>query len=273
MSGIEPTPMYVTTRSGRMHVVTKGGDVDGPCLVLLHQTPRSWDEFRAVADLIDGYRIVIPDLPGYGASQPLSDNTIESTAAAVLDMLDALRVPCAHIVGHHFGGLVAYQLAVQSPERVSSLALSSTPFIDEEERLRRRNAAPFNAIDAESDGSHLARLWQRRAGYLAQPDPGVQTRYVRDVLAHADPDRGHAAVAAFRSEDGVGRYHGPVLCIGSARDPRAFPRHARIMAAFPQAVEHILPDGDIASPETCPGEFTEAVLTFHAGLQVGAAPR
>jgi hypothetical protein len=86
------------------------------------------------------------------------------------------------------------------------------------------------------------------------------------VLAHPDPDRGHAAVAAYRSEDGVGHYQGPVLCVASARDQRAFPRHGRIMAAFPQAREHVLAEGDIASPETCPDEFTRAILDFHTNV-------
>ena len=94
----------------------------------------------------------------------------------------------------------------------------------------------------------------------------MQARYVRDVLAHPDPDRGHAAVAAYRSEDGAGRYQGPVLCVASARDPRAFPRRSRILAAFPHAREHVLADGDIASPETCPADFAHAVQEFHAGV-------
>ncbi|MGU3501480.1 alpha/beta fold hydrolase [Mycobacterium sp. C31M] len=270
MSGTELTPMYIETRSGRMHVVTKNGHIDRPCLVLLHQTPRNWDEFRGVADLIEDYRLVIPDLPGYGASQPLADNTIEATAGAVLNLLDALRVPCAHLVGHHFGGLVAYQAAAADPDRVQSLVLSSTPFIDEGERVRRRTAPPFNAIAPQSDGGHLGQLWRRRAEYLAASDPAVQGRYIRDVLAHPDPDRGHAAVAVYRSEDGVGRYQGPVLCLASARDLRAFPRRGQIMAAFPQADEHVLADGDIASPETCAAEFTAVIRAFHAGLAVGA---
>lgn len=264
MSGAAPEPMYVQTRSGRMHVVTSGADIDGPCLVLLHQTPRSWDEFRDVAGLIDGYRIVIPDLPGYGASEAPAENTIEATATAVLDLLDALRVPCAHLVGHHFGGLVAYQMAAEAPDRVLSLVLSSTPFIDAEERERRRGAAPFNAIPARADGDHLAALWCRRAEYLTQSAPDVQARYIRDVLSHSDPDRGTAAVSAYRSEDRLGRYPGPVLCMASARDKRAFPRHGQIMAAFPQAREHVLGDGDISSPETCPAEFARAILDFHA---------
>lgn len=266
MSGIEPTPRYVETRYGRMHVATVDAEAGAPALVLLHQTPRSWDEFRAVAGLLEGYRIVIPDMPGYGASQSLGDNTIEATAAAVLATLDALRVPSAHLVGHHFGGLVAYHLAVTAPERVLSLVLSSTPFVDADERDRRRGAPAFNHFPATADGGHLARLWRRRGEYLANPDPDVQGRYVRDVLAYPDPDRGHAAVAAYRSEDGVGRYRGPVLCVASARDPRAFPRRAKILAAFPQAAEHVLAEGDISSPETCPAEFAHAVRNFHRAV-------
>lgn len=269
MSDGELTPMYVETRAGRVHVVTKNGHSDRPCLVLLHQTPRSWDEFAAVADLIEDYRLVIPDLPGYGGSPASGENTIEAAAAAVWALLDALRVPCAHLVGHHFGGLVAYQMAATSPDRVQSLVLSSTPFIDEQERIRRRAAAPFNAVDDQPDGSHLTVLWQRRAEYLACPEPGVQARYIRDVLAHPDPDRGHTAVAVYRSEDRVGGYPGPVLCLASARDPRAFPRRTEILAAFPGAVEHVLAQGDISSPETCADEFTAAVLAFHNGLKAG----
>lgn len=267
MSGSEPTPVYLETPMGRMHVVTQDTETaTGPCVVLLHQTPRSWDEYRAVLPHLRDYRVVVPDLPGYGASQPLRDNTIEATAAAVLGILDVLGVPQAHVVGHHFGALVAYHLAFSAPERVHSLVLSSAPFIDAEERDRRRDAPPFNAVAPQPDGAHLAQLWQRRCEYLARPDRAVLDRYVRDVLAHPDPDRGHAAVAVYRSEDGVAQYPGPVLCLASARDPRAFGRRDRILAAFPQAREHILAEGDISSPETCPDEFAAAVLEFHAEL-------
>lgn len=263
MTGTEPTPVYVDTPSGRMHAVTKGS---GPCLVLLHQTPRCWDEYRAVLDLVDGYRVIAPDLPGHGSSEAVQDNTIESATTAVLEMLDVLEVDSAHVVGHHFGGLVAYHLAVSTPQRVQSLALSSAPFIDAAERERRRTAPAFNAVAPQADGAHLAELWRRRCVYLAEPDPGVLACYIRDVLAHPDPDRGHAAVAAYRSEDGVGRYPGPVLCLASARDPRAFPRRDRILAAFPQAREIVLADGDIAAPETCPDDFVRAVTDFHREL-------
>ncbi|MGE2716614.1 alpha/beta fold hydrolase [Mycolicibacterium litorale] len=259
----EPVPTYVETPHGRMHVVTYG---TGPALVLLHQTPRCWDEYRAVLAYLDGYRVIVPDLPGHGASVAPPENTIDAAACAVLGLLDTLGVTRTHLVGHHFGGLVAYHLAAAAPQRVDSLVLSSTPYIDAAERDRRRDAPPFNAVGGPEDGAHLHKLWERRASFLTVPDPRVLGRYVRDVLAHPEPDRGHTAVAAYRSEDAAGRYGGPVLCIASAGDPRAFPHRGRIMGAFPQATEHILGGGDISSPETCPEEFAAAITGFHRRL-------
>ncbi len=236
----------------------------GPWIVLLHQTPRSWDEYALLLPHLAGYRAVVPDLPGYGRSDPAGENTIEAAAEAAVSVLDALGVDSAHLAGHHFGGLVAYHIAVSNPDRVASLALSSTPYIDADERERRRDAPPFNSVPPRPDGSHLAELWQRRRQYLAEPiDPGVITRYIRDVLAHPDPDRGHAAVAAYRSEDGLGKYRGPLLCLSSARDPRAFPHRDRILTAFPQARHVVLDEGDISSPETCPGAFAHVLMDFH----------
>ncbi|MFS0896192.1 alpha/beta fold hydrolase [Mycolicibacterium litorale] len=259
----EPVPAYVDTPHGRMHVVTCG---TGPALVLLHQTPRCWDEYRAVLDHLDGYRVIVPDLPGHGNSEPPAQNTIDAAAQAVVSVLDTLEVPRIHLVGHHFGGLVAYHLAAVAPHRVESLVLSSTPYIDAAERERRRDAPPFNDAGGPEDGAHLHRLWQRRSSYLTVADPAVLGRYVRDVLAHPDPDRGHAAVAAYHSEDAAGRYDGPVLCIASDGDPRAFPHRNRILAAFPQACAHVLSGGDISSPETCPAAFAAAVTGFHRRL-------
>ncbi|GAA1233773.1 hypothetical protein GCM10009676_16530 [Prauserella halophila] len=254
-------PGYVTTDVGRVHYVECG---DGTPLVLLHQTPRCWDEFAPVMPLLDGYRVIAPDLLGFGGSGPAPENTIEETAASVTGLLDALGVGEFHLAGHHFGGLVAYQVAAVSPERVRSLVLSSTPYVDAEERRRRATATPFNVVSPADDGSHLTELWQRRTGFMAGVSHPVVSRYVRDVLDHTDADRGHAAVAAYRSEDRVGAYPGPVLCVASARDPRAFPLRHRIAAAFPQAREAVLEDGDISSPETMPEAFAATIRAFHA---------
>lgn len=254
---------YVSVPSGRMHVVTSGNPQGEP-LLLLHQTPRCWDEYSAVVPLLDDYRLIVPDLLGHGGSGS-GENTIEAQAGAILELLDAMGVHEFHLAGHHFGGLICYEVAAQMPSRVRSLVLSSTPYIDEEERLRRRNAPAFDEVPPQSDGEHLVTLWQRRSEYLAEPgrDMQVLSRHVADVARQRDPDLGHEAVAAYASESRLGRYSGPVLCIASAKNPRSFARRSYIREAFPQAEEAIIAEGDIATPETSPEEFARLIRTFH----------
>lgn len=254
---------YVNLPSGRMHITT-AGDPQGEPLLLLHQTPRCWDEFEFLLPYLSDYRVIIPDLPGHGHSAPI-DNSIVSIASVQLEILDALSLGRTHVAGHHFGGLVAYELASSAPGRVKSLVLSSTPYIDREERARRRDAPAFNWVEPRDDGTHLAELWQRRSQYIAAPGRArtVLARYVADALRHAEPDRGHAAVSAYASEDRLGEYRGPVLCLASAQDPRAFPRRHKIVEAFLQAESVVIDEGDISTPETCPEEFAAALRTFH----------
>lgn len=260
---------YVRVPSGRMHVAT-AGDAGGDPLVLLHQTPRCWEEYSAVLPLLEDYRLIVPDLPGHGGSSAVL-NTIEAQAAAVLELLDALGATRVHLVGHHFGGLVCYELAAQAPERIRSVVFSSTPYIDQEERLKRQRGSAFDAVPVQSDGRHLITQWQRRSEYLAEPGRAehVLSRHIGDVLRHTEPDRGHDAVAAYASEQRLGRYPGPVLCVASAKNPRAFARRSFIRGAFPQAREVIIEEGDIATPETSPHEFAATIRTFHASLGSG----
>jgi pimeloyl-ACP methyl ester carboxylesterase len=96
----------------------------GPPVLLLHQTPRSWDEFRDVLGRLaaGGYQAIAFDTPGFGASAPLpGEPTIERWAQTIHDGLDALGVASAAVVGHHTGGVVAVELALQQPNRVSAL--------------------------------------------------------------------------------------------------------------------------------------------------------
>lgn len=254
---------YVSITPGQMHVVT-AGDPEGEPLVLLHQTPRCWDEYSAVLPLLNEYRLIVPDLLGHGGSAS-GESTIEAQADAVVELLDVMGAEEFHLAGHHFGGLVCYEVAAQVPSRIRSLVLSSTPYIDEDERIRRRSAPAFDDIPAQSGGEHLVTLWKRRTEYLADPEHHMQvlSRYVADVAREQAPDLGHEAVAAYASESRLGRYPGPVLCIASAKNPRAFARRSSIRDAFPQAEEAIIAEGDIATPETSPEEFAALIRSFH----------
>jgi membrane protein DedA with SNARE-associated domain/pimeloyl-ACP methyl ester carboxylesterase len=82
------------------------------------------------------YRLILPDLPGFGASTTrVSGYSIEAQASNVLRLLDHLEIRAAHILGDGLGGGVALNLYAIAPERVDSLTLISTHGIQELELL------------------------------------------------------------------------------------------------------------------------------------------
>lgn len=106
----------------------EGGSPNGTPLVMVHGFNDSKDSFaETVRALGPGYRIVMPDMPGFGeASAPL-DFTYDLYALADLlgKFFDAVGLPGAHTVGNSLGGAVLVQLALSRPELVRSLSLVS----------------------------------------------------------------------------------------------------------------------------------------------------
>src|SRR6187431_637419 len=100
----------------------------GPPVVLIHGMVNSSRHWEAVAmRLADSYTVIVPDLIGHGDSAtPRGDYSLGAHAAAIRDLLSALGIRRASIVGHSLGGGVAMQFFWQFPEHVERLALVSS---------------------------------------------------------------------------------------------------------------------------------------------------
>ncbi|MGV8887693.1 MAG: alpha/beta fold hydrolase [Pseudomonas sp.] len=82
-----------------------------------------------------GYRIIVPDLPGYGASdKPDTLYTLDFFVAALSDLLDALDIQRCVLVGNSLGGAIAIKLALDQPQRVSRLVLMAPGGLMEKEQ-------------------------------------------------------------------------------------------------------------------------------------------
>lgn len=113
----------------RLHWVEAG---DGPPVVLLHGFPEFWWGWRRqIQPLADaGFRVIVPDLRGYNLSEKprgMAAYRIQALVADVDALIGHTGAGRAHVVGHDWGGIVAWWLAMIAPERVDRLAILNAP--------------------------------------------------------------------------------------------------------------------------------------------------
>jgi pimeloyl-ACP methyl ester carboxylesterase len=232
----------------------------GTPVVLLHQTPRSWDEYRDVLPLLAarGHRAIAFDTPGFGDSAPLPGGaSIVRWSETLHAALDELGVERAAFVGHHTGGVIAVELAAQRPERVSALVLSSTPLTD---AAYRDTPPDESGVDAAQDADGLRRS---RAHFYPDDRADLLDRYVADAL-RALPLAldGHRAVGEYAMEAAIAHLTMPVLLVGADADPYAYPQLARMRAALTHAEVHEIRGGMVPLPDGWPKVFAAAVADF-----------
>lgn len=124
-----PTPVQthrVTLGTRQIHVAEFGA---GTPLLMLHGggpgASGLSNYVRNIGALARHFRVLVPDLPGYGQSSKQVDaaDPFGDLAAAMQGLLDALDVESAHLVGNSLGGACALRLALDAPQRVSRLVL------------------------------------------------------------------------------------------------------------------------------------------------------
>ena len=252
---------YLSVSFGQMHYATAGR---GRPVLLLHQTPRSWDEFRELIPLLAGrFRVVALDTAGYGASDVPPEISIEGFADAVVEAMSVLEIRRAALVGHHTGGVIAVDIAARYPDRVTRLVLSSTPFVDAAARRRRALRPPIDEVERTPDGAYLQQLWQRRAGFYPEDEPDLLERFVIDALRSGDrAEEGHRAVGRYRMEDTVGLITQPVLLLGAAKDPYAFPELDQMRSMIPHATTGVIEEGMVPLVERQAEEVAGHILAF-----------
>jgi len=126
---------------GHRVIYRKAGS--GPPVVLIHgmvNSSRHWEE--VALRLAGSYTVIAPDLIGHGDSAtPRGDYSLGAHAASIRDLLAAIGVDRATIVGHSLGGGVAMQFFYQFPQRVERLALVSSGGLGDEVSPLLRSAA------------------------------------------------------------------------------------------------------------------------------------
>ncbi|MBV9231650.1 MAG: alpha/beta hydrolase [Chloroflexi bacterium] len=118
---------HIITNGIRMHYVTQG---EGPLVVLLHGFPEFWYSWRYQVPFLaeQGYTVVAPDLRGYNdTDKPRTGYQISNLLRDIVGLIHGLGQEKAVIVGHDWGGALAWQFAMRYPQRTERLIGLNAP--------------------------------------------------------------------------------------------------------------------------------------------------
>jgi pimeloyl-ACP methyl ester carboxylesterase len=213
---------YVEGRFGQIHLRMARPDQESARtpLVCFHMSPNSGRIYETFLGHMGTDRLAVaPDTPGFGDSDPPSKQpSISDYAAAMTDVLDALGLTTVDVMGYHTGSETCVELALQQPDRVRKLILTSAPIFSDEELqdFRDHYAKP----ELSEDGSHAAKIWK---GHLFWAGPGYTMDHVGVQFADAlrRPDIswwGHNAAFDFPLGEKLKQVTQPVLVLNPNDD-------------------------------------------------------
>lgn len=101
-------------------------------LVILHGWGLEGEKYRKLAELLSSdYKVIVPDLPGFGkTAEPKTPYRVSNYVADLKTFLKQQEVQEAHFIGHSFGGRVLMKLANDDPKLVKSLVLTGAPGVE-----------------------------------------------------------------------------------------------------------------------------------------------
>ena len=134
MSFEEPRFVRIATNGITLNVA-EAGPADGRPVILLHGFPESWYGWRhQIGPLAAaGYRVLVPDQRGYGASDKprgVAAYALDTLADDVVGLIDASGHPTATVIGHDWGGVVAWAAIARHPARFDRAVILNAPHPD-----------------------------------------------------------------------------------------------------------------------------------------------
>lgn len=255
-----------------LHYVEAG---TGPLVILLHGFPEFWWSWRhqipALAQA--GFRVVAPDLRGYNLSDKPTDvgaYTIDRLTGDVEGLIRALGQKKAHIVGHDWGGGVAWSFAMGHAALVDRLAVLNCPH-------------PAMMMQGLRTWKQLRKSWYMFFFQL----PGIPERfvsandyeYLKKALRSANPnddDVQHYIEAARRADrlhGGINYYRAMMRGVATGSNPRFTPIQAKTMVIWGEKDAFLGKELADPGPRWVPGARVEWLPRATHWVQIDAADR
>lgn len=249
---------------------------DGPALLFIHglgSCLQDW-EFQAAA-FSQRYKVISFDLRGHGQSdKPAGPYSIKLFADDAAALLKALNVASAHVVGISMGGGVAFQLAVDHPELVTTLTIVNSGPEAVIKTFKEKFAIWMRKYVVRKKGmAKLAELIAPRI--FPQPENKAIREAFAERLAKNDPTAYlHAidALVGWSVLPRIGAIACPVLIIAADRDYTPVSFKQAYVGKMPNARLEVVADSHHALPMEKPAAFNAVLDKFLAEQPAAAAP-
>ncbi|MDX6382718.1 MAG: hypothetical protein QOK48_291 [Blastocatellia bacterium] len=272
-----PEHSWFTSVGGvRIHY-QEAGDENAPPIILIHGFISSnlvWNEVLLPLARA-GFRVIAPDLPGYGYSDKPRDGryTIDAQAHAVLSLMNQLEIDQATIVGASYGGAVAATLALDYPERVENLVLVGAVTNDEPKKKLLLRLVNMPLIGDVATPLFLGSNWilrkrteevYRRLGYPVDERKLAARHHLLETSAtHRAMIRTVRRWSANRISREASLIRCPTLLVWGDEDTHIPISEAfRLRDSIPNARLVVFRHCGHLPPTEAPGQFVELVTEF-----------
>jgi len=240
----------------------------GPALVLLHAYPLDHSMWQTQVDVFsERYRVVTPDVFGFGGSQPPRHWTMAEMGGALLALLDQIQIEKCTLVGLSMGGYISIPFTLAHPDRVQRMVLAHTRARADFEAERTLRNGMIAAL--KKDGTSV--LPGKMVPRLLAANASEEVRKaVRNSIERASVEASIYAVTAMRDRDdqtaNLGRIHCPTLVITGGADAIIRVEDSEKMAAaIPAGQIRVIADAGHLSNLENPEAFNQALDEFLRG--------
>src|SRR5712672_180787 len=169
---------FIESNGIKIHFAEAG---TGPLVLLCHGFPESWYSWRHQIKALSeaGYRVIAPDMRGYGqADRPnaIDQYSLFHLAGDMVGLVDAIGDGSAVVIGHDWGAPVAWHCALFRPDRFHAVAGLSVPF-------RPRGPAPHTSVMPRTDNEVFYQLYFQAEGIAEKEFEKDVRRTIRLFLA------------------------------------------------------------------------------------------
>lgn len=241
-------------------------------VVLIHPFPLSaelWEPQQGAPPY--GWRLLTPDLPGFGRSAEPPASSVEEMASAVLAMMDAEGVGRAVIGGMSMGGYVTFALYRMAPDRFSGMILVDTRATADSEQ-QREGRRKMMATARERGASAIAdEMLPKLLGETSRRERPEVAATVRRLVEANPPETIAAAVEAMMERPDstplLSRIGVPTLIVCGEEDGLTPPAESQAMhREIPRAQLVLIPGAGHLSSLESPAAFNEAFRSFLESL-------